>query len=214
MSAEEDTENGQLEANDGRRKLIRSRGGHKAFSTKIINETEELLRMSMVSGDESVQIENELLTNQQTLEDKMEEIGRLDDQILDLTLNDELYQKEMLETADYKRRVVKTTIAITNWLRRESDKKVHSPLGVPHSSLAGPVYTHATHSKLARLPLPEYGGDPLQFQAFWDRFQSAVHNNQTLQASEKFDYLKSALKGRAVMAFEGLTLTAEIDKSS
>ena len=78
MSAEEDTE-GQLEANDARRKLIRSRGGHKAIATKIINETDELLKMSMVSGDESFPIENELLTNQQTLEDKMEEIGCLDD---------------------------------------------------------------------------------------------------------------------------------------
>ena len=43
----------------------------------------------------------------------------------------------------------------------------------------------------------------------WDSFSSAIHEQQTLPAVSKFNYLKSVLKGSALSVIAGIPLTSE-----
>ena len=64
-----------------------------------------------------------------------------------------------------------------------------------------------SYSKLPRLVLPKFKGDITQFRSFWDSFESAVQKNPALSTVDKFNYLNSLLKGRALRTVQGLPIT-------
>ncbi|XP_003368715.1 Tas retrotransposon peptidase A16 superfamily [Trichinella spiralis] len=57
--------------------------------------------------------------------------------------------------------------------------------------------------------LPTYSGDILEFKAFWDQFDGAVHRIKDFDNVTKFVHLKSCLSGEALQLANGLTVTAE-----
>ncbi|XP_065893821.1 uncharacterized protein [Dysidea avara] len=83
-----------------------------------------------------------------------------------------------------------------------------------HSSITTPEqrsHVHASlqsaNSRLPKLTLPTFSGDPLSWQTFWDSFNAAVHTNPALGGIQKFNYLKAQLQGDAARAIAGLPLT-------
>ena len=74
---------------------------------------------------------------------------------------------------------------------------------------ASHVYTssQSLNSRLPKLTLPVFSGDPLNWQTFWDSFNAAVHTNPALGSIQKFNYLKAQLQGDAARAIAGLPLT-------
>ena len=64
-----------------------------------------------------------------------------------------------------------------------------------------------THSRLPKLTLPTFNGNPLQWQTFWDSFIAAVDSNTDLSLVQKFGYLRAQLQGDAANAIGGLPLT-------
>lgn len=61
-------------------------------------------------------------------------------------------------------------------------------------------------SKLPKLSLPEFSGDILRWQQFWDHFHSNI-DCRDLPDVDKLLYLKSSLKGDALRTIEGLETT-------
>jgi len=57
------------------------------------------------------------------------------------------------------------------------------------------------------LSLPKFRGDVKNWPAFWDSFQSAIHNNNDIPKVDKFNYLNSLLEGPAFKTIQGFTLT-------
>ena len=51
------------------------------------------------------------------------------------------------------------------------------------------------YHRLPKLSLPTFNGDILQWQTFWDSFESTIHLNVNLTDVQKFSYLKSQLVG-------------------
>ena len=62
-------------------------------------------------------------------------------------------------------------------------------------------------SRLPKLSLPIFFGDPLTWQTFWDSFYAAIHANTNLSGIQKFNYLKAQLQGDAARASDGLPLS-------
>ena len=55
--------------------------------------------------------------------------------------------------------------------------------------------------------MPNFSGNNIEWQSFWDSFESAVHMNPSLLDIQKFNYLKSQLGGEASHTIDGLALT-------
>jgi len=62
-------------------------------------------------------------------------------------------------------------------------------------------------AKLPKLILPKFRGDIMQWQSFWNSFNSAIHINPQLSQIDKFNHLHSLLEGQAARAIQGLTRT-------
>ncbi|XP_065084797.1 uncharacterized protein LOC135707006 [Ochlerotatus camptorhynchus] len=69
------------------------------------------------------------------------------------------------------------------------------PLNVPSTSRRNTPLTN--HIKYPELKLPEFSGNPLGWRSFHDLYNAAVHSSGELSSSEKFQYLKSILRGEA-----------------
>ena len=94
----------------------------------------------------------------------------------------------------------------------EPDDGVTTPTLVSHDVPVVP-HTHAVRNvgqfvtRLPKLTLPTFSGDPLQFQTFWDSFEAAVHNNEGLTGIQKFHYLRAQLLGDAAQVIDNFPLT-------
>jgi len=64
-----------------------------------------------------------------------------------------------------------------------------------------------TATRLPKLSIPVFSGDPLQWQSFWDCFEAAVHNNASLTNIQKMNYLRAQLQHDAVRVVAGFPLT-------
>ena len=56
--------------------------------------------------------------------------------------------------------------------------------------------------------MPKFDGDIINFQGFWDQFQSAIHSNNAISDIDKFSYLKSFLCDSAKGCISGLSLSS------
>ena len=52
-------------------------------------------------------------------------------------------------------------------------------------------------SKLPKIELPVFKGDPLKWQGYWDQFQTSIHNNERITDIDRFNFLKRYLGGEA-----------------
>ena len=64
-----------------------------------------------------------------------------------------------------------------------------------------------THAKLPKLELKKFSSNSISWHPFWESFESAIHKNINLNDVDKFQYLKSLLKGSAAETISGLALT-------
>ena len=62
--------------------------------------------------------------------------------------------------------------------------------------------------RLPKLDLRRFDGELTDGTAFWDLYESAIHNSTDLSAIDKFTYLRSLLEGPAAIAIAGLTLSS------
>lgn len=108
-------------------------------------------------------------------------------------------------------------------INRESTQETPVPLlshsPVPPETISytprAPQTSHSSvFNRLPKLDLPKFDGSLLQWQSFWDSYESAVHTNPLLSGVQKFNYLKSTLRGQAVQTIAGFSLTnANYDKA-
>ena len=62
-------------------------------------------------------------------------------------------------------------------------------------------------TRLPKLDLPQFSGNLLYWQSFWDSFEAAIHNNTVLTGVQKLSYLRAQLKGEASKVIAGFQLT-------
>ena len=67
----------------------------------------------------------------------------------------------------------------------------------------------SVNCKLPDLELPVFKGQPLKWRSFWDQFEVAIHQNDSLSDINKFNYLKCFLTGEVLSSISGLALTSE-----
>ena len=76
-----------------------------------------------------------------------------------------------------------------------------------NQGLSSASTTSSQNHRLPKLDLPYFNGDVLQWQTFWDSYESTIHYNSSLTDIQKFSYLKAQLQSNAAQAIEGFALT-------
>ena len=161
-----------------------------------------------MSGEEFYELETQLITNQNILY-KLSVIKDLDERISASIENDEEFGTEMIESNEFQRVILKTSVAISNWLKRNSSDSVSTMSAAELVSSSQKDSSNSVSAKLPKLTLQKFSGDPLYFRSFWDSFESAIDKNSSLDEISKFNYLRGLLEGKASLALQGLLLTSE-----
>ena len=85
----------------------------------------------------------------------------------------------------------------------------------PAGSLNSSIISNRTHSvsqdakaKIPKLEPPKFDDDIINWRRFWDHFQVAIHENETIREIDKFTYLKSFLSDSALSPISGLSLNS------
>ncbi|EZA55743.1 hypothetical protein X777_04162 [Ooceraea biroi] len=63
------------------------------------------------------------------------------------------------------------------------------------------------HIQLPRLNLPKFSGKYEEWFPFFDTFNSIIHSNESLNATQKFQYLRTSLVGDATNVIHSLEIT-------
>ena len=199
----------------------KSRSGHRASTTRLINQATTALAAERIDSDEL-----SLLT--QMINEKVKTVKMLDEELAELVPDDEL-EEEILRADEYMEKVYGVlnkmskilgpvaTPVVTPTTPRVDPPAITSEVTadtVPVASHADVGHTPSTSTtttdkvKLPKINLPHFHGNLMKWTAFWDSFNSAVHSNERLSTIDKFNYLRSLLEGVAHDAISGLALTA------
>ena len=183
---------------EGLARKKRIRAGHKASATRMLNRIDELLKAEEVDKAQLAQLK-------MSLTEKLETVKLLDGEILELTEEVDL-DDEILQADTYKNNIYQAMVKL--------DKAAKDAAPPPTETPPTPLSARDTSTtrdyriKLPKLTIPSFDGDVAQWTSFWDSYDSAVHQNPSLNEVDKFNYLRSFLKGAARDAVSGLMLTA------
>ena len=136
-------------------------------------------------------------------------IKSYDEQTVDSIGTDADMEREIFKRSEFERSVSELIIFINMWL------KSHDNEVMPDGTVPYPIQNsnsqHCNISVRSRLPrqeIPSFSGDPLQFQSFWEIFDSSIHSNASLAPINKFSYLKTLLTEKVKNALNSLKLTS------
>ena len=140
----------------------------------------------------SVPLEVQLVKSQLDIVNNiLSELESLDSTILELCLQLNVNEDDLVnEISDtYERMNKRNSLQI----KFESLCASMAP-NRPNSSNPPPV---ARPVLLPKIKLPKFSGNIIEFQTFWEQFESAVHNDNTLSNIQKLTFLRSCLEGEA-----------------
>ena len=173
---------------------VNKRKGHRAYVTKTLKKVEDLLK------DYSEVSASRVMTYRKSLVEKIEVLSGFDELIIGMTEEADI-EEEMLKCDDIKDNIQEMIFRIDMQLVKES-----KPTPMPSFF---PTTNESKSAKLPKLSLPVFTGNPIEYQSFWDSFEASVHGDSKLDDVVKFSYLKSVLRGQALSAISGLSLTSE-----
>ena len=174
------------------KKKILERTGFRIYVRKVMSGVKELLAED---GGENIYV----------LEKQQKEIESLDQQIAQL-LEADAIEKEILDRCEFEASLQETISLISSHLSFKESKNSEehmqstgslSPLSMSQQDASQNSTKASNKTKLPKLILPKFTGDPTKWTTFWDSFSSAIHANDELNEVDKFQYLKSLLEGCA-----------------
>ena len=141
----------------------------------------------------------------ETIEEKLTKIVTLQEAAEDL-INDENESEKFTEEATNIELDIRTKL---NTLRKKMKSTQHEVSSSTSTTTRSKLREDITYSKLPKLEISKFDGDFLQWQTFYDSFKAAIHDKKNLSDVDKFNYLRSLLRGSALRVIEGFTLTNE-----
>ncbi|GFW44506.1 integrase catalytic domain-containing protein [Trichonephila clavipes] len=149
----------------------------------------------------------ELLSLRSQLTEKLNELIKADDNVqLQIKISE---MAADISCEEYKDRGIDLKTKLHRQIEILSDKQQIRTSGPSTVNRDNTIYfrNETKTVKLPKLNIHTFQGDCSQFLDFWNSFEVAIHNNDSLTKVEKFTYLKTYLEGIALNAVLGFSLT-------
>ena len=169
------------------RKLKR-REGLRLVSHNNLTSAEEYLSNKDVE-------EAKLKAFKTMLSKSIEQLSDVDDEVVAL-LDPDAVPDDIVESMQMqgKATFVESEIDVRlSQIVKANESTSSLPLSTPSVSSISNV------SRLPKIELPVFKGDPLKWQGFWDQFQTSIHNNERISDIDRFNFLKRYLGGETLM---------------
>lgn len=178
------------------RELVKKRGILKGRLTKFANylkylqNNENAISSSRDRIDLKLRIKgaSNLFTEFNDIQNQIEEM------VYDSEVPDQLSNRESFENSYY------STIALGEYMLSSDE------------TTDGSRSSYSDNSKSVKLPtisMPTFDGSYEHWLEFRDTFVSLVHNSKQISSIQKFHYLKSSLKGSAMLVLESLEFSSD-----
>jgi len=175
-----------------------SRRGYLTHLKKLLQSVGELLSTTEPLSDDNVVTLRDLL---EQLQRKQDLIAELDGKILEATEEEDI-EAEVLQAKETNSTILTAKARITS--RLKSVASVETTSTPPPPPVEHPC---ESITRLPKLDLPHFAGNPLNWQPFWDCFKAAVDSNRSLTDVQKLSYLRAQLQGEASRVIAGFQLT-------
>ena len=176
--------------------------GHRAYVTKILENVRCLTEEYNPSN------ENRLRQLKISLQERLVTLKSLDEEILDAVEDDEAITAEIEESGKFGEHIHGAIVEIDSFLTTTKHTRTNVEVVPTNTSTAQGCGSRSKHAKLPKLVLRTFSGEPSQWQSFWNSYESAIHQNEELSDVDKFNYLKSLLKGSAESTIAGLSISS------
>ena len=118
----------------------------------------------------------------------------------------------MEDIGEYKEKICTTIYSIESALREltidaQSGQEQSSEANDSLVSISPSQAEKRVNVRLPKLELKKFSGKIHEFQEFWDSFESAIHDNESLFKVDKFKYLRSVLEEPAKSLIAGMSVT-------
>ena len=170
----------------------RIRAGHRGSTTRMLREVDELLAADTLDKARLAQLKL-------SLQEKLDTLKQIDGEILELTEEGDL-ENEIQQADTFKDSVYSAMVRL-----QEAVKETVT--ATPPTSVAAMPHTPDHRIKLPKLTIQSFDRDVTLWTPFWDSYDSAIHQNPSLSEVDRFNYLRSLLRGTAREAVSGLMLT-------
>ena len=180
---------------------VKVRGGHKGYVTKTLTKCKEAL-----SGSIDPALIKKLKEWKINLNERLDILKELDNEILNLIPADKDIEHEIDSAGVFRESIYEVIVHIDEVLEDDPKKVNVSSEGSQGQGAQAKVISAAT-TKLPKLALKKFNGQPTAWQEFYDAFDSSVHKNSSLSDVDSFNYLRNLVEGPAYSTIAGLQLT-------
>ena len=115
-------------------------------------------------------------------------------------------EREIFETSKFEKSVSELIISFNMLKSHDNEAMSDGTVPYPIQNLSLQTSNISVRPLLPRREIPPFSGDLLQFQTFWEIFDSSIHSNNSLAPINNFFYLKTLLTGTAKVALNSLEL--------
>ena len=146
---------------------------------------------------------NKLKVDKKTLQDRIAILDALDQEILNSLGEDGDLEKEIVHSGEFNCVVhealmeIETALEKCTWPWHLKLRCINPGINVSIGSQETSSTSQKVNCKLPKLTLKDFSGEASKWSEIWDRFESAVHNNTTISAVDKFNYRRRLLNGPA-----------------
>ena len=196
-------------------KKVKIRAAHRGSATKLLNRLKDRL------SDEEIPVEKFWLKESiQSMRLKIESLKTLDDQIIELIASEttegveKRIEKEIENSDSVRAELNEIVMRMEEMMSKfESQPSIVQPSTAPpaqvHSNMASGIPQQSkAKARLPKLEVRKFNGKVQEWQEFWDAVESAIDQNESLTAVDKFAYLRSLVTEQARSSFAGFSLTA------
>ena len=198
--------------------LTSKRGGNRGAVTKLITKLSDIIADVTMERDRKI---HELNKKLEDLHDKIKLVESLDSEIIELLPADDV-EAEMASAGTTNDTAYDARDAAEFVLKKLMDEKAEEiataaaaaaalanrqqiPAANPNPTINVTTATDSSH--LLKFNLPDFNGNILMWNAFWDVFEVEVHQKTKYSNATKFNFLSSRLSGEAKALLLGLLPT-------